>query len=108
VYRHKHLRRPNKNDVGIVVGENESFESAVSRFIRAVKKSKKLTEVKKHEVYIKPSDLKKKKERERQVKEKWKHIYAELKKKEQEKRRRKKERKSVKKLQVTDVTHKDN
>ena len=46
---------------GIVVGSNESIDSALRRFKKQVEKGGILTEVRKREFYEKPSERKKKK-----------------------------------------------
>ncbi len=46
---------------GIVVGSNESIDSALRRFKKQVEKGGILSEVRKREFYEKPSDRKKKK-----------------------------------------------
>jgi small subunit ribosomal protein S21 len=46
---------------GVVVGENESFESALRRFKKQIQKSGVLGEAKKRRAYDKPSVKKKKK-----------------------------------------------
>ncbi len=46
---------------GVVVGENESFESALRRFKKQLQKSGVLGEAKKRRAYDKPSVKKKKK-----------------------------------------------
>ncbi len=46
---------------GIVVGNNESIDSALKRFKKQVEKGGVLSEVRKREFYEKPSERKKKK-----------------------------------------------
>ncbi len=46
---------------GIVVGSNESIDSALRRFKKQVEKGGIITEVRKRESYEKPSERKKKK-----------------------------------------------
>ena len=46
---------------GIVVGNNESIDSALKRFKKQVEKGGILSEVRKREFYEKPSEKKKKK-----------------------------------------------
>jgi len=46
---------------GIVVGNNESIDSALKRFKKQVEKGGVLSEVRKREFYEKPSEKKKKK-----------------------------------------------
>lgn len=42
-----------------IKGEWESFESLLKRFKRSVEKANTLTDIRKHEFYEKPSELKK-------------------------------------------------
>jgi small subunit ribosomal protein S21 len=49
--------------VFVVVGENEPFEKAFKKFKRLVEKEGILTEVKRRQFYEKPSEKKKRRER---------------------------------------------
>ena len=49
--------------VFVVVGENEAFEKAFKKFKRLVEKEGILTEVKRRQFYEKPSEKKKRRER---------------------------------------------
>lgn len=46
---------------GIVVGTNESIDSALRRFKKQVEKGGVISEIRKREYYEKPSEIKKKK-----------------------------------------------
>ena len=45
----------------VIVGENESFESAIKRFKKEVEKAGILSEIKRHQHFEKPSEKKKRK-----------------------------------------------
>lgn len=52
-------------NVEVVARDNESFDRLLKRFLKKIKKIKLMEEVKSHERYYKPSEIRREKEKQR-------------------------------------------